>query len=143
MAVVIVILSKAAPFEPSYRLIIKYAEGAYDQIEKILRADFQKYFIRTDSRKKDFTEKVIIEDIITKYGNGGGIGGGMGGGDMNGGPGMRNGSGSMRTPPNMDFPDNWEEMTEEEKRTYMEENRPVGMGPGGENGEMGNPPDME
>lgn len=67
IALVLVLLSRSAAFEPSYMLIIKYPEGIYPQIEKVLEAEFQKFFIRTDSRKSDFTEKVI--EVKMKAGN--------------------------------------------------------------------------
>lgn len=49
------------------------------------------------------------------------------------------------TPPGMELPDGWEDMTEDERQTYMEANRPEGMGEGGGrgNGQMGTPPGME
>lgn len=67
ISLVLVILSRSASFEPSYMLIVKYPEGIYPQIEKILETEFQKFFIRTDSRKSEFTEKVI--EVKMKAGN--------------------------------------------------------------------------
>lgn len=59
IAAVMVILSRTASYETSYMLIIKYADDVYTKIEASLKKDFQQYFIRSDSRKGDLTEKVI------------------------------------------------------------------------------------
>ncbi len=67
IAAVLLLLSRAVAFEPSYMLIVKYPEGVYPEIKKVLETEFQKYFIRTDSRKADFTEKVI--EVKMKKGN--------------------------------------------------------------------------
>lgn len=59
IAIVLILLSRSITFEPSYMLILKYKDGAYIETEKILQSNFQKYFIRSDSKKENLTEKVI------------------------------------------------------------------------------------
>ncbi len=44
--------------------------------------------------------------------------------------------GGQMTPPGMELPDNWDDMTQEEQRTYMDENRPEGMEGMGQRGGM-------
>ena len=61
---------------------------------------------------------LTLEDAVTIYGQGNRMGGGMmggGRGDRQDGRGMFGG---------MDLPDDWDTMTDDEKRTYMEANRP-------------------
>lgn len=59
LAIVLALLSRSLAFEPSYMLIIKYRQGAYEEIENILKADFMKFFVRSDSQKDELIEKVI------------------------------------------------------------------------------------
>lgn len=59
IALVLALLSRAIAFETSYMLILKYKDGAYPQIEKILQSKLKKYFVRSDSQKSDVIEKVI------------------------------------------------------------------------------------
>ena len=59
LAVVLSLLSRSMAFEPSYMLIMKYADGAYAEIEKVLKSNFQRFFVRSDSQKSDLTERVI------------------------------------------------------------------------------------
>jgi hypothetical protein len=72
---------------------------------------------------------LALEDTVTKYGEGERMGGGMRGGDFDNGVMPTDmeqmGEREMRTPPNMTLPDNWDDMTEDEKRAYMEANRPA------------------
>ena len=67
MGVVIALLSRSVAFEPSYMLIIKYNREAYKTLEPILQKEFKRFFIRSDSRKGELTEKVI--EIRMKNGN--------------------------------------------------------------------------
>lgn len=67
IALVILILSRSVAFEPSYILILKYSEEIFPEIEKVLQTEFQRYFIRTDSRKAETVEKVI--EVKMKKGN--------------------------------------------------------------------------
>ena len=66
-------------------------------------------------------------------------------GDGRGPGGTPPGMGDSMTPPGMELPDDWEDMTDEEQRAYMEANRPEmsegGMGRGG--GGMELPDDWE
>lgn len=59
IAIVLFILSRQINFTPNYMLILKYENDTYKNIEPILQSEFKKYFVRTDTRKKDQTEKVI------------------------------------------------------------------------------------
>lgn len=59
LSIVLTLLSRSMAFEPSYMLIMKYADGAYVEIEKVLKANFQRFFVRSDSQKDDLTERVI------------------------------------------------------------------------------------
>ena len=59
MALVLFVLSRQMSFTPNYMLILQYSDGAYKNIEPILNSEFKKHFVRTDTRKKDHTEKVI------------------------------------------------------------------------------------
>jgi predicted membrane protein len=67
IALVLFVLSRSIVFEPSYILILKYVDGVYPEIEKVLQSEFQKYFVRTDSRKSNVIEKVI--EVKMKKGN--------------------------------------------------------------------------
>ena len=59
IAAVLIYLSKTGTYNPSYMLILKYAEGSYGQIEEELKKYFSYYFVRSDSRKNGIVEKVI------------------------------------------------------------------------------------
>lgn len=59
LAIVLTLLSRSMAFEPSYMLIMKYADGAYVEIEKVLKSNFQRFFVRSDSQKNDLTERVV------------------------------------------------------------------------------------
>lgn len=59
IAVVLFVLSRQMSFNPNYMLVIKYSGNAYSNIEPVLHSEFKNFFIRTDTQKKDFTEKVI------------------------------------------------------------------------------------
>lgn len=59
IAGVIAFLSRTSSYEPSFMLILKYPDNLYSKIEKILKTEFLQYFIRSDSRKGELTEKVI------------------------------------------------------------------------------------
>lgn len=59
VAAVLLTLSKVGTFEPSYVLIIKYFEGAYEKIEPLLKQYFVHYFVRSDNRKEGMAEKVV------------------------------------------------------------------------------------
>lgn len=78
------------------------------------------------------SKSVTIEGAEFKRGPGGG-GRGMRGGDFD--P-SQMGDREMQIPPNMDLPDNWEDMTEDEKHEYMHANRPS-------RGDRGFPPQMD
>lgn len=68
ISLVLVILSRAVSFEPSYMLILKYSNNEiYTELEEVLKAEFQKYFVRTDTQKNDSIEKVI--EVKMKKGN--------------------------------------------------------------------------
>lgn len=60
LSIVIAVLSRSVAFEPSYMLIVQYrSEKIYAEIEKSLKDNFQKYFVRSDSQKTDMIERVI------------------------------------------------------------------------------------
>lgn len=59
LGIVLALLSRSLAFEPSYMLILKYQEGTYVEIEKILKDSFLKFFIRSDSQKDKLIEKVV------------------------------------------------------------------------------------
>ncbi len=60
IAIVLAVLSRSAAFEPSYMLIVQYAsEDVYANIEAVLKKDFLKYFVRSDSQKPQMIERVI------------------------------------------------------------------------------------
>ena len=67
LALVLFILSRSFSFEPSYMLILKYPQGTYAEIEKVLKSEFLKHFVRTDTKKADLVEKVI--EVKMKKGN--------------------------------------------------------------------------
>lgn len=48
-------------------LVIKYTENTYADIQRVLESEFKNFFIRTDTQKKDYTEKVI--EVQMKKGN--------------------------------------------------------------------------
>jgi len=74
LGIVLALLSRSLAFEPSYMLILKYRNGAYADIESLIKSGFKKFFVRSDSQKDEFTEKVIEvkmkkekrEDLLTK-----------------------------------------------------------------------------
>lgn len=59
IALVLVFLSRTNTYEPSYMLILKYSEGAYEKIEPLLEKYFKSFFVRSDTRRAETTEKVI------------------------------------------------------------------------------------
>ncbi len=59
ISIVLALLSRSLTFEPSYMLIVKYQDGAYELIERVIKEGFQKSFVRSDSKKSELTEKVI------------------------------------------------------------------------------------
>jgi len=59
IALVLVFLSRTNTYEPSYMLIIKYSEGAYEKVEPLLEKYFKSFFVRSDTRRGEMTEKVI------------------------------------------------------------------------------------
>lgn len=67
ISLVIFILSRQMSFTPNYMLVIKYSGNIYKKIQPVLESEFKKYFIRTDTQKKDYTEKVI--EVQMKNGN--------------------------------------------------------------------------
>ena len=56
---VLFFLSRTNTYKPSYMLILKYKDHAYEEIEKILKKEFLQYFVRSDSRQGELTEKVV------------------------------------------------------------------------------------
>jgi uncharacterized membrane protein YhiD involved in acid resistance len=59
IALVLFVLSRQMSFSPNYMLVVKYSGNHYAAIQKVLESEFKNYFIRTDTQKKDHTEKVI------------------------------------------------------------------------------------
>ncbi|MFZ5392201.1 MAG: DUF4956 domain-containing protein [Patescibacteria group bacterium] len=59
VAIVLFFLSKKGISEPSYMLILKYRDEAYENLEPLLNRYFSKYLIRSDSNTDQYVEKVI------------------------------------------------------------------------------------
>ncbi len=59
IAAVLIFLSRTNTYRPSYMLILKYPDGLYNKIEPVLKKEFLQYFVRSDSRKGELTEKVV------------------------------------------------------------------------------------
>ncbi len=66
IALVVFLLSRQITNTPNYMLVLQYAQGTYSDIEPILQKEFKKCFVRTDTRKKDYTEKVIEVQVTQK-----------------------------------------------------------------------------